>query len=603
MKTPSEPEITEDPLYEKIIGLGEKSIGKSYYPLLRKKISELEKSNLDLEKTAEDLRKKIENQNILNNLLRISLDPLPLENLFHTTLDSVLSLSWVGDKAWATIFFHEKKQGFLLLENVTASLNFHLPPCDKKTNSHHFCYMKEPDENQPYFSVYKDRSLTLSRYCLPIRVENTTIGMICIMLPEDHIYDKTEEELLFAISNTLAGIIQKKKMIEEKMHLENQLRQTQKMEAIGTLAGGIAHDFNNLLTPILGYTEMSLQASTDNGTVNSYLKEVLKAAERAKGLVRQILKLSHQSGYELKPLILKDIINESLKLLRATIPSTIEIKHNLNDDTKTVTADDTQIHQVIMNLCTNAFHAMRSTGGVLSVNLFPVEINRKSEINRQKKALADGSYHVIEIGDTGKGIEKDLLERIFDPYFTTKMQGEGTGLGLSVVSGIVKNYGGAITVNSTPGQGTVFRVYFPCSHTFSGKKQQTEIKSDHTGTENILVIDDEKAIVSLITSMLESLGYTVTGLTNCIDALEVFKNQPENFDLIITDMTMPHMTGIQLAQTVRAVRNDIPIVVCTGFSELIDEQKAKELGLQKLIMKPVIKHDLSKAIREALDNK
>ncbi len=607
MKTPSDQKDPDDPLYEKIIGLGEKSIRKSYYPLLRQKITELEKSNRDLEraveehrKTGEELRRKIENQNILNNLLRLSLEPMPLEDLFQTTLDSILALSWIGKKASAAVFFQEGNQDRLVLNDVKTVSDFPGPTCGHIQPGHCFCG-EAAQSGQPRFGVHTEGPMAHGHYCVPIRLENKTIGVICLSLPGDHPYDPAEEDLLCAIANTLAGIIQKKQVMEEKLSLENQLRQTQKMEAIGTLAGGIAHDFNNLLTPILGYTEMVLQDAPRDSTMAANLAEVLKAAGHAKGLVRQILSLSRQSRYEVKPVKLENVVNEALKLLRSTIPATIEIRHRLTPDTRTVTADATQIHQVIMNLCTNAFHAMKNTGGVLSVHLLSTEISPNSNINQPEQTLKPGPYQIIEVSDTGTGMDKTVMERIFDPYFTTKESEEGTGLGLSVVHGIIKNYGGAITVHSRPGQGTTFRAYLPCSTAPFQHETQDVAVPVPTGTERVLVVDDEKTIVDLVTSMLQSRGYTVTGCSDCPTAVELFRDNPGAFDLVITDMTMPHMTGIQLAQALRAIRPDIPLIVCTGFSDLIDEAKAVELGFQKFLMKPIVRRELCRTVRDVLD--
>lgn len=609
MKTPSDPKGPDNPLYEKIIGLGEKSIRKSYYPLLRQKITELEKSNLDLEraleehrKTGEELRRKIENQNILNELLRLSLEPMPLEDLFRMTMDSILSLSWIGKKASAAVFFQGENQDGLVLNDVKTVSGFPGPSCTHVEPGRCFCG-EAALNGRPCFGIHNQGPMAHGHYCVPIRLEHKTIGVICLALPGDHPYDPAEEDLLCAISNTLAGIIQKKMVMEEKRQLENQLRQTQKMEAIGTLAGGIAHDFNNLLTPILGYTEMVLQDAPKDSTMAANLAEVLKAAGHAKGLVRQILSLSRQSRYEVKPLRLEDVVGDALKLLRSTIPSTIEIRHRLSADNRTVTADTTQVHQVIMNLCTNAFHAMKNTGGVLSVNLLSTEISPDSKINRQDRILEPGPYQVIEVSDTGTGMDKAVMERIFDPYFTTKGSGEGTGLGLSVVHGIIKNYGGAITVHSKPGQGTTFRVYLPCSNTPFMDETKDVTEPVPRGTERILVVDDETAIVDLVSSMLKSRGYTVTGCAECSAALNLFRKDPQAFDLVITDMTMPHMTGIQLAQALRAIRPDIPLIVCTGFSELIDEAKALDLGFQKFLMKPIVRRDLCRTVRDVLDQR
>lgn len=398
----------------------------------------------------------------------------------------------------------------------------------------------------------------------------------------------------------LANVVYLAKDITEQKNLENRLRQAQKMEAIGTLAGGIAHDFNNILAPILGYADMALD-NIPAGSQTAYeIKAVLEAANRAKELVKQILSFSRHAEQELQPLKIQLVIKEALKLLRASIPTTIEIRQDINMECGPVLADPTQIHQIIMNLCTNAYHAMRKKGGVLGVLLAAIELD--SEDLKTKIDLRPGKYIVLEVSDTGHGMGQVVMEKVFEPYFTTKGKGEGTGLGLSVVHGIIRSLNGDITVYSELKKGTTFHVYFPAIVQEVEKMTDKETaEALQTGNERILVVDDDEIIVEMEQLMLDSLGYDVTAFTNSEECLESFQSRPNDFDLIITDMTMPKMTGEIFAKQVLKIRPGMPIILCTGFSELISGEKAKAFGIKEFIMKPIIKRDLAKVVRKVLD--
>jgi len=390
-----------------------------------------------------------------------------------------------------------------------------------------------------------------------------------------------------------------KRAEEEKKKLEIQLQQAQKMQAIGTLAGGIAHDFNNILFPIIGYTEMAIDDVPEEGVTRSNLGEVLKAANRAKGLVQQILTFSRQSEQERKPLKIQSIIKETLKLLRASLPSTIEITQNIDKECRPTMADPTQIHQVLMNLCTNAYHAMHEKGGVLGVTLTEVDIDSgdlTSDLDPNP-----GPYLKLVVSDTGHGMERLVMERIFDPYFTTKGPAEGIGMGLAVVHGIVRSHGGYITVYSEPGKGTAFHVYLPRIESGAILSETVSTELTPKGKEHILIVDDEEQIVHMVRLLLESIGYHVTARTSSVEALEAFHTQPERFDLVITDQTMPNMTGTELAQKLMGIRSDIPIILFTGFSEVITEEKAKSIGIREYVMKPIVKIEIARTIRRVLD--
>ena len=380
--------------------------------------------------------------------------------------------------------------------------------------------------------------------------------------------------------------------------LERQIRQTQKMEAIGTLAGGIAHDFNNILFPLIGYAEMLQMDIADDSPLQKYVDQILKAALRSRDLVTQILSFSRQGDQPAQPLHIQPIIKEVLKLLRSSIPTTIDIETTIDPKCGMIIADPTQVHQVIMNLATNAYHAMEATGGNLKVSLDTLHIEPSMPFD---PPLPPGEYACLGVDDTGSGIQADLLERIFDPYFTTKPKDKGTGLGLSVVLGIVRHCDGDIRVHSTPGQGTRMAAYFPIIEKREAAFTKSAGRPVQGGTERILFVDDEEGVVKMMNLMLKRLGYTVTSRIGSLDALQTFQSMPDRFDLVITDMTMPNMTGVQLAKEIRRVRPTMPIVICTGFSDQIDEARCKRMGLQGLIKKPVITRVMAATIRSALD--
>lgn len=393
-------------------------------------------------------------------------------------------------------------------------------------------------------------------------------------------------------------ITREKKAEEERIKLEAKLQQAQKMEAVGTLAGGIAHDLNNILFPISGYAEMLLQDVPEDSPLRQRLIDILQGTKRAGDLVKQILTFSRQKDHEMKPLKVHLVINEALKLIKSSLPSTIEITQNIKSDCGLVYADPTQIHQIVMNLCTNAYHAMEETGGKLTFNLKEVELAAE-DLN--DPAMIPGKYVCLTVSDTGPGMEQSITDRIFDPYFTTKEEGKGTGMGLAVVHGVVKSHGGNISVYSEPGKGTEFKVHLPV---IKKQEETAKLKTDlpiQKGDERILLVDDEDIIAQMGKQMLERLGYHVTARTGSTDALEAFRENPDKFDLVISDMTMPIMTGEQLAAEIMKIRSDIPIILCTGFSEMMSEEKAKSLGIKGFLMKPVVMKDFSNMIRKVLD--
>jgi PAS domain S-box-containing protein len=385
---------------------------------------------------------------------------------------------------------------------------------------------------------------------------------------------------------------------EEARRLEKQLYESQKMEAIGTLAGGIAHDFNNILGAIIGYAEMAASQS-DPKKLQRYADQILAAGLRAKDLVAQILTFSRRHDHNKKPMDLRIITKETLKMLRSTLPSTIDIRVNIPASPFTIDGDPTQMHQIIMNLCTNAAYAMGERGGVLDVGLARQDISLPEAASLP---LKPGSYVRLSISDTGCGIDPSITDRIFDPFFTTKKPGEGTGLGLSVAYGIVKNHDGHIRVESSPGRGATFHVYLPSLNL--PPSSMTDVSGAEPipgGQEHILFVDDEKPLVDLARRNLTALGYQVTACSDSLEALKIFKADPDRFDLVITDMTMPHLSGHELSRQMVGLRPGLPIILCTGYSEFINEEKASQLGIKAFLLKPLSRKTMAFAVRRILD--
>lgn len=394
-------------------------------------------------------------------------------------------------------------------------------------------------------------------------------------------------------------ITEKVRAEEERADLEQQLIQSQKMEAIGTLAGGIAHDFNNVLAAIMGYVELAMFDASPGSKVHEELDQVLKATHRATELVRQILTFSRKTGQERQALDPEPLVGEALKMVRATLPTTIDIRQHLDADGAKVLANATQLHQVIMNLCTNAAHAMEESGGTLEVGL---EKRQFAGADAGRHGVAPGHYLQISISDTGHGISPALQQRIFDPYYTTKAQGKGTGMGLAVARGIVQSHGGAIQVESQVGKGACFNILFPLTSALAVPSSEKK-ESLPTGTESVLFVDDEPVLTELGQQMLKRLGYRVTSCEDSQQALRLFMKDPYQFDLVITDTTMPNMRGDILASRMLAIRPDIPVFLCTGYSEQITQEKASQIGIAAFLMKPLSIGDLAFSLRRTLDER
>ncbi len=411
--------------------------------------------------------------------------------------------------------------------------------------------------------------------------------------------ERNEQGALVRSLAAMKDISNLRRAEEERRLAETQLRQAQKMEAIGTLAGGIAHDFNNILGIIIGYTEIARWSLPEGSRVKGQLDEVLKATDRAKELVQQILAFSRQGEQERKPVQISLIAREALKMLRATLPATIDIRWNLKGRA-TILGDPTHVHQVLMNLCTNAAHAMQDRGGLLEINLTDVSLSPESDMGHPD--LQPGPYAMLTVRDTGHGIDPRIVDRIFDPFFTTKEAGVGTGLGLAVVHGIVKSHGGAIDVESELDRGTTFTILLPAVKG-EGPSRKREVSLPR-GHERVLVVDDEDNLANAMRQMLDSLGYEAVCRTSGVEALEAFRHQDASrpYDLVVTDMTMPAMTGVMLAKELLRIKPELPIILCTGFSQQNIAENAAKLGIRGFLAKPVTLKDLAVLARQVLDD-
>jgi len=408
---------------------------------------------------------------------------------------------------------------------------------------------------------------------------------------------RLEEQVVRRTADLKTTVDQLKNEISRRKAAEKTIFRAQRMEAIGTLAGGIAHDFNNILASVIGFTELAIDEAEKGSQLEEYLEDVYTGGKRARDLVKQILAFSREREDILHPIQMSIPVKETLKLLKSSLPATIEIRQNIESGSL-IMGDPTQVHQIIMNLCTNASYAMKKGGGILGLSLKDVVVD--SEQQRTALGLEDGTYIALSVSDTGTGIAPEIIESIFDPYFSTKQLGDGTGLGLAQVHSIVKSYGGAIKVESAAGKGTTFIVYLPVDS--DSEEQFEELTNDiPSGSERILLVDDEAPVLSTTKKNLESLGYSLTALTSSDEALAIFRDQPHIFDLVISDITMPDMTGDRLAAEIKAIRPGVPLILCTGYSEKISEEAAAEMGVAGYALKPLLKRDLAVLVRKVLD--
>ena len=436
---------------------------------------------------------------------------------------------------------------------------------------------------------------------VPIRDQERVVGLIQFNDRRQGAFTLSLVQHLESIANHLGAALIRKQAEEKNRQLQTQLVQAQKLEAIGTLAGGIAHDFNNILGAVIGYAEMAREDSPQGAKAVRYLDKVLEASDRARNLVRQILVFSRQENIEPVLLDPEIIVREAASLLRPSLPATITIRLDVAPDIPAVIADPTQLHQIVINLGTNAFHAMEATGGILHLTLATVDWRQQTPVAFPESR--PGLFVCLTVEDTGPGIPAVFRERIFEPFFTTKEVGRGTGMGLSTVHGIVQKYGGFITCDSEPGHGATFRVFLPAivggNIPSSLQEESDEIK--WAGGGHILFVDDEHVLVEMGQSLLERFGYEVTACTSSLDALAIFQRDPHQFDVVITDQTMPGMTGIDLARRMLQVRPDLPIILCTGYSKLVDEVQAKACGIKGFAFKPLAKKEIGELIRNVME--
>jgi PAS domain S-box-containing protein len=448
------------------------------------------------------------------------------------------------------------------------------------------------------FEIFHDAELPCEG-CVEVLCDKTAkTGIFEVFHPKLNKTLLVSRASIYDESNQFVGAIHISKDITRQKQLENQLQQSQKMEAVGTLAGGIAHDFNNILAAILGFSDLALLETENNGKIKDYLQSIKKSGKRAKDLVAQILAFSRHDKVEKDIVNIEPILKESLKLLRSVLPATIEIKQEIDSTTGSVIADPTQLHQIIMNLSTNASQAMEEKGGILTVSLSEEEFSNDQVVG--SKTLQAGKYVKIAVTDTGQGMDDALLEYIFDPFFTTKEKTEGTGMGLSVVHGIMEESGGAIGVQSTPGEGTRFELFFPRASDTSKTTDSAVASHLKEGQGRILFIDDEADLVEMGEKMLMYLGYEVEGFTSSSEALESFRENAERFDLVITDQTMPEISGVELASRLLEISSDIPIILCTGYSSTVSEDTARQAGISEFVMKPLSIHQLSNIVGKVL---
>ena len=574
----------------------------------------------------EVLRRRAEELSILNRLARSVNESVTVEDAIQCGLREIVNAA-TPDLA---VFFLLAGEDLILTGRFPEAQETPWPIEDPHTVGCCLCGLAVREGRAIYSSdILTDPRCTLTECrkagfrsfaALPLGSGSETIGVLGIASHEERDFHE-RAPFLEALANEMS-IGLKKSLLYEQVHrhamelkeslrrieegeaarrlLERNLRQSQKLEAIGTLASGIAHDFNNILGAVIGYGELALLNTPPESKPRRSIEMVLTAGGRAKELVNQILAFSRQSEEERKPVQIDNVLQEVLKFMRASLPATIEIRKSIESDIENILADPVEIQQVLMNLCTNALHAMREKGGVLEVRLTAAHLRPDSE--ELFPDLKPGPYVKVTVKDTGHGMSEAIMAKIFDPYFTTKEKGVGTGLGLAVVHGIVKKHGGAIRVQSEVGRGAVFDLYFPAV----GKQAASEVGLPGempTGREHILLIDDEQVLVDMGKEMLEYLGYRVETRTSSVDALELFGADPHRFDLVVSDMTMPNMTGDKLAVELRKLRKDIPVVICTGYSERLFDESIRTIGISAFVMKPLLMAQLARAIREALDRK
>ncbi len=555
MPKPFDDPTEQNKLRNRIVGLGKSSLRKSYYPQLQKQIKEL----------------KLAKERAEENETKFSL-------IFNSTSDGIILV--------------DPDTGVIALSNTTAQKMFGYRP--EELNRLNLDALVSPEEESPVMARLilgngSDRSV-LREITMEAKAKR---AMVCdINASQVEIEGKAYTLAMIRDITELAN------MEKEKAEIKAQLVQSRKMEAMGTLAGGIAHDFNNILSGIFGYSQLAKSHIANPEKARQDIDQILKGAKKAADLIQQILTFSRKTSHHKQALPIFIVVKEALKLLRSSLPATIVIQDEIRSKAL-VMADPTNIHQVVINLCTNAHHAMGDSGGTLTVKLV------EKSIPRQEPALgplAPGNYLELMVSDTGHGMDQQTRDRIFEPYFTTKRTGRGTGLGLALVHSIVEDHQGHIIVKSEPGKGTRFHVFIPVSENAgSAPGRDREEESDPKGTERLLIVDDEPGLANIAQIFFREQGYSVATASNGVQALERFKSDPHGFDLVVTDMTMPEMTGDLLATELLKLRPGLPIILCTGYSDKISKDRARSLGIRRYVEKPLIMSELGKTIRNLLD--
>lgn len=557
--------------------------------------------------TEDSLQKSYDTQKIINELLQESLQDSPLEDIMDLCLDLVISLPWLSFESMGCIFLVGEDPDVLImkaqtglsaeLEALCSNVAFGQCLCGRAAKKQETVFASNID---PRHDLLLPGTPDHGHYCVPMTAKGKTLGVINIYVKPGHNKNEMEIAFLKTVANALSGILIQRYGEKQKQEIEKRLNQSHKMEAIGTLAGGIAHDFNNILSGIIGHAQLTSMNLDNPDKATSHIDQIHNGAKRATDLIQQILTFSRQTEHDKKPVRLYLVIKEALKFIRSSFPSNIRISEEISSR-EMVKADPTQMHQVLMNLCTNAYHAMQETGGELSVRLS--EVAREPEDTpADDKWPAKDHFLKLEVSDTGMGIPRKIRNKIFEPYFTTKKIGEGTGLGLAAVLGIVEGHGGRIHVESEPGSGTSIQIYLPI---LKERTERTDSVSEKIkiqgGDEKIMVVDDENSILEYYSDFLERYGYQVKAFSGSVGALKTFQQDPDGYDLLITDMTMPDMTGDVLAAKVLEIRKDFPIILCTGYSKRLSKSEATIAGIRKYHQKPVEGNDLLHSIRTLLD--
>lgn len=428
---------------------------------------------------------------------------------------------------------------------------------------------------------------------------NTVFAIIALHNPQNNTFLPQDREIGTILASYVSEALQAAKAVEAMKQSEELMLQSQKLEAVGTLASGVAHDFNNILSAIVGYTDLSLYTKECPVPLKKNLEQVKKASDRARDLVHQILSFSREEEHRVLPIDIAPIVEDTVQLIRATVPSSVKIQKNIPEDLGLIKADPGKVHQIVMNLCTNAAHAMQGADGCLTIELSKEDVGFE---DAGLKQLAGKCCLKLKIQDTGHGISSEQLIRIFDPYFTTKEKSEGTGLGLAVVKNIVLNAGGAVTVESEIGEGSTFYIYFPWVAEQKERSEPSQNSTIQPGSERILFVDDEETLAEMAEKMLKKLGYEVTIMTDSLSAKETIENESGNYDLVITDQSMPVLSGMELAREILAICPTMPVILYTGYSAAVNEAEAKEIGIRQVLLKPLSMTLLSQSIRNVLDN-